>query len=201
MINEISNGVNTDNPALKELEDEFAKHVTSGSLNEFRPATHTALAFARFSRDLEMQREVGKLTDRETAWLGMADKLLEKISKFNREIQNQRPIMPEATPRPGEEDYYPPPIVPGISAEMADRIIADLNKQFEEKVLRNLDHPPSPEPPGSAATIPDFGHETGISGGRTLQDYFQAISPRQAAKPFLDEDSHTDLRKFVQKVG
>ena len=101
----------------------------------------------------------------------------------------------------GDDENAQPVIIPQISSDEADKIIAGINEQFEEKVMKKLRPPAMPplaktEPQASRAAVSepdDHGR------GTDLQDYLQAIKAERPSVPFADTDSQMDLAKLVSK--
>ena len=101
----------------------------------------------------------------------------------------------------GDDENAQPVIIPQISSEEADKIIAGINEQFEEKVMKKL-RPPAMPPLAKVepqALLPERAKRGDGERGTDLQDYLQAIKAERPSVPFADTDSQMDLAKLVSK--
>lgn len=179
---------------VKVFQDEFAKHMASGSHESFQPSAAAASALTQLTGTLERARQTGSLSDSERAMLSEIDEMWEGITRFNlRKAQDKlgRPpmfgspvydlgqsLLREELGETSDAAFAK------ISEADAEKIIADLNQQFEEKILGKT----------KSASVQSPGPES----GRGLQDYVQTVHDRMPSVPFADEDSHFDLSKLVR---
>ena len=147
---------------IQKANDEFARHVSSGDGGEFGLSQEASASLSQLTRQLENQRQLGSLTREEKESLREIDQFWEKIAKYNERkdlrgstggelvynLQQSKLVTPE--------EHKQPPVIPNISSQEAEKIIAGLNQQFEEKVLSKLKEPAP-------------------AAGRNLQDYLQVI--------------------------
>ena len=98
----------------------------------------------KLTKDLENRRQVANLTAAETESLKKIDDLWKRVA--NPDLPETPKISSESTYRLRDSQLVEAeglpvfPTTPGISAELADEIILELNKQFQEKVLNNPKH-------------------------------------------------------------
>ncbi|OGE76934.1 MAG: hypothetical protein A3C85_01340 [Candidatus Doudnabacteria bacterium RIFCSPHIGHO2_02_FULL_48_21] len=168
--------------AIAKLSEEFSRHVTNGKLGQFFPSMQASTAVSMLTRDLEMKRELGHLSDAEKAILSQIDDLWEDIAKYNQSADKNTPPPAEQVYNLAEskmqdvpEEAAPPAHQP-ISYEQADQIIEGLNKQFEEKIMSKQRHD--------------------LEAGRNLQEYMAAVQNKKLRIPFAGEESQIDLSKL-----
>ena len=166
--------------AAVQLREEFSKYIASGRPEQFAPSMQSGTAVSVLTRDLEMKRELDKLSAQEKSALAEIDTLWENIAKFNQgrprasdqgervySLKDSKFLEPEMEPLVNES--HPP-----ISHEQADEIIEGLNKQFEEKIMSK---------------------RRDVATGRNLQEYL-ALVQEKPRLPFAGEESQIDLSKL-----
>lgn len=195
---------------------EFSRHIASRLGGEFQLSRSASDELSKLLRSLESKRLTGKaLTDEEHMLLQDGDKLFQDIARFNEQVKAQ--------PLPGptvydlsqsrkvpEDPASAPVIIPRISEEEADRIIAGFNKQFEEKIMNKIREShqgaPESEPKPLVTKAPESVEHGSASDdaqakaqrGRSLQEYLGTIQEPQHTVPFADEDSGFELSKLVK---
>lgn len=185
--------------ATQKISEEFARHVASGRTDQFQPSTEASATLSRLARGLETKRQAGELTRYESDQLREIDALWERIAKYNQQTKTG-PLPPR---RPREFEPPPPLIIPQISAAEADKIIAGLNRQFEEKVMKKIERPlPPPLEDEAQGAAEEAKAPIGDSrSGRSLQDFLVNVRSERPAIPFADEDSNIDLSRLAKKHG
>lgn len=133
---------------------------------------------SKLIRSLETKRLTGNLTPGEL-------RILKDAYRRREEVERVAPNQNKTEPEQGSE----PVIIPYVSPEEAERIIAGLDKQFQEKVMGKIKS--KQEEQGG---LPAEAEASG--GGRGLQDYLTAVKAELPRVPFQDEDSHIDLSKL-----
>ena len=190
---------------------EFNNYRQGGTKAPFSPSKETDFALHKLIRELESRRQIGKLTSQEQEWLREIDALMENMTKFNQKLPNsqnrggtqelvydvkQSKFLPE-------EPIQKPINTPNISEYQAEQIISNLNRQFEEKVLKKLKKPVVPEDAGKDTGMTEHSDFSGglnaPQPGRNLRDYLSEVQTDRPNLPFMDEDSHMDLGKLVKK--
>lgn len=78
--------MNADNDPIQQVHDELTRHIAGGTGGPFRPSSDASAALAKLSRDLELKRQLGSLTQSESSQLKNSDTMMEKIGQFNKEI-------------------------------------------------------------------------------------------------------------------
>lgn len=202
--------IEDENDILKQIREELARYIKSGSKSSFIPTSQASQTLSQLLRELERKRQSGSLTAAEAQKLREIDELLEDIAKFNRKNQDTAPLgghpvynladqkLSEAT------EYVPPMIVPNVSGTEAQEIISELDQQFEEKVLSKLRKKAGPDSlTGPASGGPeDFSISKGpAEEGRSLQEHLANVKAEVPNLPFMDEDSHFDLSKLKGHAG
>ncbi|TSA45982.1 hypothetical protein D4R52_01400 [bacterium] len=195
-----------------EINDQYAKHIARAGHVPFSPDAASSDSLSKLTRDLEKKRQIGALTAAEQRQLRDIDELQERITQFNQKVAGgvlsgqtgagaQVYNMTDHTLEDeSAQEAKPPLIVPKISAEEADKIVATLNQQFEDKVLSKLR-----EQKSEIVQIPDVPPVYSAAGspnpvaGRSLQDYLTVIRQDKPSVPFADEDSKFDISKLAQK--
>lgn len=194
--------------AINQYQLEFELHVQKGNGEPFLPSMQVGQNFSRAVRGLENKRQLGALTQQEALWLKQADGLMERIARYGRKsaenpkygsvYQSLPQVYDQRTGVIGDETEIPPAVfVPNITDEQADEIVAELNRQFEEKVLKTLKKKPVLAAP-PAQPLNDFGNlpERGAEEGRNLRDYLTAVKAERPDSAFSDADSSMDLAKL-----
>lgn len=198
-------------PATK-IRSELSRHIASRTAEEFAPSPDASAALSRQLRELEFKRQSGAvLTDEEKSLLRETDQLLQDIAKHNEQLKNlpqtQESLydLNQSKHVPADDAEAQPPVIPQISDEEANRIIAGIDQQFEEKVMsrirqqgggsaapapRDQRNAPDPEPEAERGEQPK---------GRSLQEYLSVIKTPEHPVPFADEDSGFDLSKLVRR--
>jgi len=178
--------------AISQVEKEFSEHVKNNKGKAFSLSEKASVIFSKFIRELEHKRQQNSVTWQEKKWLREADDVIERIGKYNQSLNNlqsgirdemiyhlkSKKISAEAEP-----EY--PASVPKISSDEADKIIAQIDEQFREKVLKKIE-------PHKDFTI----SEPGQVAGRNLKDYLENLKEQYPNQPFIDSDSHYDLSKI-----
>ena len=185
-------GAKIQTDAIKQVKDELTSYASTGNSGPFQPSPDALASVSRLIRELEIKRQTGVLTDNETSQLKEVDELWENMAKANArkkppavlgqniyDLKNKR-IFQES------EDSIKPerPIIPQISSRQADEIIAGINEQFEEKVLKK---------------IRERDHVAGSTAGRSLQDYLSTFKSGSRNIPLAGDDSRIDLNKLAKK--
>ena len=174
---------------IKQAKNELTNFASAGNVGPFQPSSEALEGVSRLTRDLEIKRQTGALTDNETSLLKEVDELWENIAKAN--AQKKAPAIPgqniydlksktlfQESGDPGQPSH---PVIPQISPEQADKIIAGINEQFEEKVLKKI-------------------KEKTPTGGRSLQDYLSTFKPGDLGNiPLASDDSRIDFSKLAKK--
>ena len=191
---------------LDRWKKEFETHQQTGTAGSFNASADVGQGVAKMVRGLEERRQTGALTADEQGWLRETDGMLEKISSAAKAGRTSPPAAPRKSPFPQvyqigsevrdeEEPTERVAYVPNISGEQADQIIADLDKQFEEKVMAKLrERQTFPKDPGS-----DFGSVSDLPPGRSLGDHAGEIRNDLPTEPFADEDSKKDLSHRIKQ--
>ena len=142
---------------ISQIKDIFATHVEQNPGKVFKLAAANQRDLSRLSRELEKKRQIGSLTDQEQNQLRVADQLLENITKFNDSIEKKVATAPgpkytetrvynlAKSDLQGEEEIVPNFEVPKITQSEADKIISDIDKQFEEQEERTVAGQPGAE--------------------------------------------------------
>lgn len=191
---------------VNRLREEFSRHIAAGQRSKFQPSGGASEELAKLVRGLEQRRQGGALTDSEAGLIRDGDQLLQDIARYNEQIEKAPPTS-EMTydlsqSRQVADSPSEPLVIPNISAEEADRIIAGFNQQFEEKVMAKIrkDQAAIAEPPATYTFEPPPA-EIPVAGappqGRSLQDYLETMKEPVHTIPFADDDSSFDLSKLV----
>lgn len=179
---------------LDQIKQEFSRHIASGAKTPFNASRGTGEALGKLVRGFEQRRQLGTLTFEEAKILRNADEILENIARFNRAVRRHPAQFSGQISAPHVYDLQTGAIteetgevpttvvIPKISQAEADKIISQLNEQFQERVLKKLKRNPPPE--------------SSDEEGTTLQDYLASIRAEGPNLPFMDEDSHIDLSKL-----
>lgn len=175
--------------AIKQVKDELANFQSAGNPGPFQPPAEAIASVSRLTRELEMKRQTGVLTVNEISLLKEVDELWGSIAKANSQkkppaatgpntydLKNKRIFQENADS--GKPSH---PVTPQISSEQADKIIAEINEQFEEKVLKKI-------------------KEKTPASGRSLQDYLSTFKPGDPGNiPLASDDSRIDFSKLAGK--
>ncbi len=198
---------------IRQIKQEFEAYLKSGQTSAFQPSPAAGSALTKLARMLELKRQEANLTETERGSLREIDDITEKMSNINRKKSLFDSTPPAIEPRnqsvynlknqslqeEPERDF--PIFVPKISDADADKIIATLNEQFEEKVLKKLKSRPFPEL-SIDQQLSDFSSaDTEEAAGRSLQEYLSAIKAERPDQPFGDEDSDMDTSKQYAKIN
>lgn len=118
----------------------------------------------------------------------------QKSAQFDYDLERSRLLLQEN----GKEKIAPPK----INTEQANQIILELNRQFEQKVLKKI-KTNQEDKPLAEAPQPDFQAALSvIQEGRPLSDYLETIRTHDERpnRPFLDADSHKDLSQLKTQL-
>lgn len=195
--------------AVSIIRKKFEAHVASAKPEIFTPSNEDERNLSEFRRVLDSKRQIGRLTDGEIFFLSTIDALLFDIADFNTKVRKS-----SASQAPKGENVYdlgksalqsPEPavdtvVIPKISNSEADQIIAGLDQQFADKVLKKLkDRVEVDAKP--AWEVKDFKVEADVHGeGKNLYDYLAKVRTQLPETPFADEDSQKDLSKMAQPL-
>ena len=188
---------------ISEVEKELAEHVKNNRGKAFSLSQNASVLFSKFIRELEHKRQQDSVTWQEKNWLKEADDIIERIGKYNQSLNNlglgihdemlydlkNQKLSTQTEPKYSAS-------VPKISSDEADKIIAQIDEQFREKVLKKIKSHPADSKENNH---PDFTITEAEQGnGRNLNDYLESLKEQYPNQPFLDRDSHYDLSKIKQ---
>ena len=129
--------------AILMLKQEFAAYKKSGTAAQFKPSTMLHMEISRITRNLEMRRETGSITDAELGILKSIDYLWSEIGSFNARVEVESPATGHDAYNFKNSEFVKSesmstPITPIVTDEIAQKIISDFEKQFQEKIINKL---------------------------------------------------------------
>ena len=188
---------------IESWKKEFEKYTEAQSAGPFNASAEVSDGISKLVRDLEHRRQTGELTSEEKEYLREIDAMLEKIAHAAK-AGTQVPTPARTSPTvynmgtgdmSEDAEEQVPFFIPNISGEQADKIIADLNKQFEEKVLKKLRQKPAI----LRTEVSDFGPgDAELPSGTNLSEHIKEIAGELPESSFADEDSQKDLSHKVK---
>lgn len=197
---------------ISDLEKEFNSHLASGSMAKFYARPELSENISKLQRGLEIKKQLGNLTFEEDRTLQRVRDVFSNIYKFNSAttqepspvLQSNQNFVPLYDLKKSKfvsdsAKHTAPVFFPNLTADQANKIIFQINKQFEEKVLNKLDPnrkqiKPLSERLDRKSTLRNTGRPSG--NGRLLEDYMESLKLELPSTAFGDEDSSMDLSKI-----
>jgi hypothetical protein len=202
------------NDTIGQAEEELAHYEARGGKGTPALPADLSVELSRLSRGLEKKQQTGRLSPSEQNMLSRIDKLMNRMGFLaggksapeKRAASDGKNVYDLAQSRVLKQSREKPPVVlHQISEKQADDIIAGIDQQFQEKVVKTMDRPLKPiHQSGSAQNIADIESVSNEpnkeeDGGVNLHDYLSRFRDQRPDESFADHDSSVDLASMAKK--